>query len=318
MYRAIGAVLSGVLVATLSGSAPITSAVAAPPGLNVGVHEDWTAGGRTPTQVKVRYPGAKIGRAFIARVLSYPVDLRPKARNVLLPYLAAKTPIVYLSAKSDVADTIRGDWDVQYRELGTYLDTLQKQHGVTIIFIPYHEPEDDLTAAQFVPYFNRVRAAVKLGSSAIQVKPCYMSYQWLLRRNGQSVGGKTDNPTAWFRNIQATDGVTVDVYSGRSFPLELTLSEHPAFRRWISYVPATWKWSVTERGWDTPSSTNRTNRSALRVKTMNREFAEIRSRRGYYSRLIDYVIWSSPGTEGARGLVLDRAGEDAVARFIAN
>jgi len=285
---------------------------------NIGVHEDWTATppGRTPTQVLARYPKSGLGRPFIAGKQTTVQDLRPKALNALQPYLDARTDVIYLSYKLDPTQTANGSWDAKNQELGTYLATLQTTYGVKIVVIPWHEPEDDFSSGSaFVSYYNRVHDKIKLGSSAIKVKPCFMAYHWA-PGSGGSIAGKTNTPSAWFTNLKMDDGVTIDVYNGRSFPLDQVLTEHPGFARWIQYLPSNVRYNLTERGWETPSSTNSTNRSALRASTMRREFDWLLSSNSIALRCDDYMIWSSPGTENAVGLIMDSAAEAEIDRFL--
>jgi hypothetical protein len=149
------------------------------------------------------------------------------------------------------------------------------------------------------------------------VKPCFLGYHWALNSGGTaSIGGKTNNPSDWFTGLKMTDGVTIDCYNGRSFPLDQILTEHPGFSRWIQYLPSNIRYALTERGWETPSSTNGTNRSALRATTMRREFDWFLSADPIAARCDDYIVWSSPGTEDADGLIMDAAAEAEIDRFL--
>lgn len=287
--------------------------------MRIGIHEDPTATpkGRTPAEVLAKYPKSQIGRGFSGSPPTTVQDLRPKMMNVIQPYLDSGTKVIYYSVKTDIAQTRAGNWNARYAELGAKAADVQRQYGVQVIIIPWHEPEDNFSSGTaFVHYANKVREHIKLGSNGeVAVKPCFMAYHWAPGSAG-SIAGKTNNPGEWFGGLNMDDGVTIDVYSGRSFPLEQTLMEHPGFSRFISLLPNTVRWSVTERGWETPSSTNSTNRSALRVSTMEREFNWLLSPGSPQDRCDDYIIWSSPGTEGAAGLVMDQAAEDKISEFL--
>lgn len=284
----------------------------------IGIHEDWTATppGRTPTKVIERYPKSGIGRCFTGSPIITVQDLRPKVLATLQPYLTAGTKKIYISIKTDITQTSAGSWNARYTELAVYIAQLKVQYNVDIIVIPWHEPEDNFSSGTaFVTYYNKVYDAVKAGSSAVKVKPCFLSYHWAPGTGG-SIGGKTNTPGLWFTNLKMTDGVTVDVYSGRSFPLNQILMEHPGFSRWILYVPNTVRINLSERGFETPSSTNSTNRSSLRASTMRREFDWLLTSDPIAMRCDDYTIWSSPGAEKAAGLIMDAAAEAEIDRFL--
>lgn len=284
----------------------------------IGIHEDWTAkpAGRTPAQIRSRFSKASIGRPFTGKPLTTVQDLRPKAFAALKPYLAAGVKIIYLSLKTDITQTRSGAWDARYLELGEYIAQLQIEYGVEIIIIPWHEPEDNFPNGKvFVEYHNHVFDAIKTGSMAVKVKPCFMAYHWAPGKGG-SIDGKTNSPNEWFNGLKMSDGVTVDVYSGRSFVLQLTLPEHPGFMRFIRYLPTDVRWSATERGWETPSSTNSIFRPTLRVTSMHREFVWLLSDDPIAKRCDDYTIWGSPGTENAPGLLMDDSAEREIDWFL--
>lgn len=281
----------------------------------IGIHEDWTAtpAGRTPTEVYRRYPKSGLGRGFTGKPLTTVQDLRPKVLATLEPYLKAGTRKVYISIKTDQAQTRNHQWDARYYELGKRILDVQAMNDVKIVVIPWHEPEDDfVSGGEFLAYYDNVHNALKnAGGPDIAVMPCYMSYHWTPGAGG-SVKGKTNTPSDWFHAPIMRDGVTVDVYSGRSFKLEQILIEHPGFARWLQHLPADLEINLTERGWETPSSTFPTNRSQLRVETMHREFLWLLSDHPVAQRIKDYNIWSSPGTEEAVGLIMDHAAEKEI------
>ena len=282
---------------------------------SIGIHEDWTATppGRTPAQIRQRYPRSEIGRCFTGKPLTTVQDLRPKVAATLKPYLDAGVKKIYVSIKTDQAQTKAGAWAARYYELGNYILDLQAQYHVEIVVVPWHEPEDDFASGRdFVKYYNNVEAPIgNAGGPDIKIMPCYMSYHWAPGTGG-SVRGKTNTPADWFDATTMRDGVIVDVYSGRTFKLETTLLEHPGFARWVQYVPAQLDINLGERGWETPSSTFPTNRSPLRVQTMHREFLWLLSDHPVAQRIKDYTIWSSPGTENAVGLIMDHAAESEI------
>lgn len=285
---------------------------------SIGIHEDWTAtpAGRTPSQVRQRYPRSGLGRCFTGRPLTIVQDLRAKVFATLKPYLDAGVETIYISIKTDINQTLNGDWNGRYKELGVYLTQLEQEYGVRIVVIPWHEPENDFLAGKvFVKYYNIVQGNIKISAPDIKIKPCFMTYHWA-PGSGGSVKGKTNTPGDWFNGLRMDDGVLADVYGGRSFKLEQTLLEHPGFVRWLQYLPLGVLISIGERGWETPSSTFPTNRSALRASTMRREFDWLLSGDPTAARIEDYMIWSSPGNENAAGLILDTAAEAEIDRLL--
>jgi hypothetical protein len=285
----------------------------------IGIHEDWTATppGRTPAQVLARYPKSGIGRCFTGNPITTVQDLRPKVLSTLKPYLDAGTPVIYISIKTDIAKTRNGDFNTKYAEVGGQISGLKAEYDTDIVVIPWHEPEDNFSSGDaYVHYYNKVRDNIKLGGPDVKVKPCFTAYHWAPGAAG-SIGGKTNDPSLWFTGLKMDDGAAVDVYSGRSFPLDQILPEHPGFARWVSFLPASVRISITERGWETPSSTNSTNRSALRAATEEREFNWLLSSDPTARRIDDYIIWSSPGVEGAQGLIQDAAAVAKIDAFLA-
>ncbi len=280
--------------------------------IEFGVHEDPTSsvGGRTPAQVKARYPRAMWGRAFVSGEQATAIDLRPKFEALYGDYIDAGLN-VYVSVKTNVSDTRNGLWNARMTELGAFLQPLAGR--VRVIW--RHEPEDDnIGGPAFVHAFNKVHDRIKLGGPDVQVGTSAMAYQW---RPGSTA---TAVPAEWLSyngvNLNA-DFIAADVYSGRSFDLEDTLADHPGYQRWLTAfalplmsargqdIPII----LTERGFETPSATNPTNRSALRVSAIEAEFAYLEAAS---EPIRGYIFWSSPGTEDAAGLVLDSAAEEAV------
>ncbi len=294
-------------------------------GIEWGWHEDPTSsiGGRTPAQIRTKFPLAYWGRGFVAGEQTTVVDLRPKFENIYDTYLDAGMKCI-VSVKTNVTATRNGSWNSRFVELGAHLQSIADK--VEVVW--WHEPEDDGFGGQaFVHAFNKVYDKIKEGGSNVKVGSSHMAYQWAPNSSGSaSIGGYTNTPADWLSyngvNLKA-DFVAADVYSGRSFALEHTLGTHPGYVRWKSafYTPlcnargSSIPVYLTERGFETPSSTNTTNRSALRVTTIENEFDYLA---GATENIKKYIFWSSPGTEDAPGLDLDTAAEDAAIEGMAN
>lgn len=287
-------------------------------GIEFGVHEDPTAGGRTPAQVKAKYPHAIWGRAFVAGEQATGTDLRPKFDNLIPSYLSAGLKVI-VSVKTNVADTRNGLMNARFVELGAHLEATYPTSDVEVIW--YHEPEDNMDGQAFVHAFNKVHDKIQEGGPNVKVGMASMTYQWAMNwNNTASIGGHTDNPSEWlsYNGVPLkADFLAADVYSGRSFPLDQTLGAHPGYVRWLDefaeplmalrseQIPI----YLTERGFETPSSTEPTTRYQMRVDTIEAEFAYLAAAT---EPITKYIFWSSPGTENAPGLVMDPTAEDAI------
>lgn len=286
---------------------------------NVGVHENWGAldFGRRPNETLERYPGAAVARnVFINRTTAGKAeDLRPRVDAALRPFLTAGTPKVYISIKTPIAATRNGDWNAKYAQLGAHLAAINTSpHPTVVDFLAWHEPENDFSSgAAYAHYANKVRQHMKAGGGeAVNVGYSAMAYQWSPNRPA------TANPAQW-RQAEM-DFYCVDVYSGRSYRLDIILPEHSGFLRWFREIAdfgsRSGAYRVTERGFETPSQTYPEVRYELRNETITREFDWLRDN-AVGKKCYDYVYWSSSGTEDATGLLLDPTGETIVAARIA-
>lgn len=274
-----------------------------------GVHDP-----RTPDQLVAAFPGVRYTRQFVGdgEVLNTPDDtagLITMFRTACAPsWNAGLVPIV--SVKLNVAQVAAGRWAPALHALGAYLAT---QPPTMVVF--WHEPEDDMTAAAFVPYFNAARQQLHAGGP-IPVVYAAMAYQWApAYHSTSSIKGHTDDPAAWAA-VDA-DVYAIDAYNGRSFPLGQILPEHPGYVRWYAWMIAAHPgrvFIVGERGFELADATSATQ-SVIRANTINREVAWLRS--GAAVDCIGWVYWNTPGTEGSATLALDQRGlaalRDAVA-----
>lgn len=263
-----------------------------------GVHEL-----RQPAQVKAAYPGVALTREFVAGVQTVPRSLLDKVNAVCRPsWQAGLTPMY--SLKLDVAQVVAGRWDGPLTELAQW-HTQQPDAYV----IPWHEPEDDLTAAQFARMFNKVAAVLRAGNPMIRIVYAAMAYQWSLRSSGDSIGGRTNTSADW-RAVDA-EYFAADVYSGRSFPLRAILPEHGGFARWHDEVVGDRPYMITERGFETLTD------HQFRAEQIDRE-AEWLATDPVGKQCTGYVFWNTPGTEESKGLLLDdEHGVPALRRLVA-
>ncbi len=250
-----------------------------------GVHEL-----REPATVKAAYPGTVLTREFIAGVQTVPRSLLDKANAVCRPsWMAGLTPMY--SVKLDVAQVAAGRWDGPLTELAQWHSQQPDAY-----LIPWHEPEDDLTALQFARMFNRVAEVMRAANPLIRLVYAAMAYQWATRSSGGSIAGRTDSPADW-RAVDA-DHFAADVYSGRSFPLRAILPEHAGFARWHDEIVGDRPYMVTERGFETLTD------HQARAEHIRRE-AQWLATDPVGQRCRAYVYWNTTGTEESKGLLLD-------------
>lgn len=282
-----------------------------PSGVEFGVHEDPTAGGRTPAQVKDRYPFAKWGREFVSGVQNTVVDLRPKFSLLYEDWLDEDMGVI-VSVKTNAANTISGSWDTRFNELGAELESISDK--VEVVW--WHEPEEDLAGSTFVSAFNRARSEIKQGGANVKVGTSSMCYHWAPNwNNTASIGGKTNTPSQWYTGL-TTDFIGADVYSGRSFALDHALDTHPGYLRWrTEYAQVLAKpIYLTERGFETPSDPYPTTNYGVRNATINDDFNYVLNTGWPIKK---YIFWSSPGTENAAGLVMDSSAQAVIIGGIA-
>lgn len=246
---------------------------------------------RAPDAVKTLFPGVSLTREFVAGVLSTPKSLIPAVERVCRPaWNAGQTPIY--SMKLDRDQVAAGKWDAPVADLAAWHATQPAAY-----LVPWHEPEDDMTAAQYVPYFNRIADRVRSVNTRLPLVYAAMAYQWAPKSGGGSLAGRTDTPAVWAQ-VDA-DVLGVDVYSGRSFPLTAILPEHPGFARWLGELAGDRPYMVTERGFEAVP-----DKYQVRADQIRREGWWLRSD-PVGQRCMGYVYWNTAGTESSSSLLLD-------------
>ncbi len=267
-----------------------------------GVHDQ-----RAPADLVRAFPGVRLTREFVGGVQSDPNDLaglQRKIERVVRPSLdAGLEPVV--SAKFDVDQVLAGSWTDPLRQLGPWLLALGVRR-----FIPWHEPEDDIPGVKFARYFNLVRTCLRAGATDLSVIWSAMAYHWAPGpADRASIAGKTDDTAAW-RAVEA-DEYAIDVYNGRSFPLDQILPEHAGFARWHAEIIGDTgrRWLVTERGFETSAAG-----SELRARTIAREGEWLLSPAA--AGCTGYIYWSTPGAEKSTPLDLDATGENVVRALV--
>ena len=105
----------------------------------------------------------------------------------------------------------------------------------------FHEPENDMTAEQFVALQRHLYAVVKDANPTVHWGPVYMAYWWDPAEPGHYVG----DPAAWWPGDDAADFAGLDWYSADPEPMVDT----PQFQHWYDTMTGTGKpLLVTEYG----------------------------------------------------------------------
>lgn len=264
----------------------------------VGVHNESTA---ALAKSVTTFPLSVVERPFVADPITAQ-DLITRFKATALRYVEAGQTVVW-SFKPTPADVANGAWKPFVQAFARYL----KDNGYTdrVIVVIWHEPENDVpkyfkSAADFVRLFNTVHDWL------IEVDPS-------IRTSHAALG-------YYYRNVtiaQAKQWVTkcsihsVDIYSGRSFPLSMTLRDSKPFKIWKDSRPIGAKWGVSERGFIATA-----DKSAERVKTIDAESDYLASL-APADQPSFYIVWNTAGTEKDPTIVLDAAGEAAVNRMFA-
>ena len=260
----------------------------------LGVHQQ-----QIPKSTAQEFAGHRGTRIFVANVIR-PTDLVKKLKIQCADTWAAGQVAVW-SFKPHPADVKNGKWKKPVEDLARYLKANPKAKTAIVI---WHEPENDLPKwfkkpEDFVSLFNTVHGWI------VAIYPdAWTCHAALAYKYGINKGGITDADAKRWRTKARVNAI--DAYSGRTWPLNQILPEHPGYVRWRRHVAPTGAWGVTERGWTCPAKDNK-----KRAQVMEREFAWLKSL-PKEQRPIVYLVWSTSGTENDQGLVLDAQGKTAV------
>lgn len=276
----------------------------------LGVHEQYQGEeATTPSKTKERYPWVSITREFKSGVVK-PTNLVPTLRNLCQAVWDAGM-VCNVSFKLSVAEVLNGEWEIYVKQLCRFL--VDNGHVGRTILTFWHEPEDDArdsypngtdktlafeSGEQFVTYFNTIHDWCKSVNSGVITSHAALGYGYR-----PTVGGDNDksayvtDPAKW---VTKCDIHAIDLYNGRSFPLDVILPDSPAFKRWVS-VRAGLAWSVSERGWTATSDRHSARNEAIRAEL------------AWLNRLPDnekpvfYIIWLTEGVENDVNLIPDAA-----------
>ncbi len=267
--------------------------------MRVGVHD-----GRALPTVQAVFPGVQLTRPFISDVISGPRSLITKVDTACrLSWTVGMVPTY--SMKLDRDEVMAGRWDQYIKELaGWHRDQPPAE------LVLWHEPENDATmrGGAFPAYFNHIADVFRSVNTTVPLIYAAMAYQWLPGSTNGTVKGYTSNPADW-QGVEA-DLHTIDIYSGRSTPLDTILPEHKGWQRWMEHVVGPGPWGVSERGFITATD------FAGRAAAIRREMAWLLSDPAG-ARCRRYIVWNTPGAEKNPDIVLDtKVGEPAVRELV--
>lgn len=265
--------------------------------MKIGVHENYQGiGATTYAKTAARFPMAGVTREFESGVLA-PQDLvRRLVARCQQVWDAGKTAV--WSFKPDPAAVANGTWKPFVLELGQYIKDNDLRDKVVVVI--WHEPENDIpksfkNAAVFVALFNTVHDWLMSVDPSIVTSHAALGYYY---RN--------------LSDVQARQWVTkatvhsIDLYSGRSFPLAMTLGTSAAFTVWKKSRPTGSRWGVSERGWIATDAL-----SGQRVQAIQAE-SDWLAALPAAERPAFYIVWNTEGTEQDPTIILDTAATAAV------
>jgi hypothetical protein len=265
--------------------------------MKVGVHEDYQgAEASTIARTVASFPLIAVTREFEAGALP-PQDLISRMVTRCQRVWAAGNVAVW-SFKPNPADVRSGAWKPYVLALGQFIRD-NRLHDRVIIVI-WHEPENDVpkyfkNAADFVAVFNQVHDWLVSVDPAIVTSHAALAYTYRNMSVGQA--------KSWVTRCTIH---SVDIYSGQSFPLDMTLASSKAFTTWKASRPTGARWGVSERGWIATDDLS------------DQRAAAIKAEADYLAALPEadqpdfYVVWNSEGAEKNPRIPLDQAGKDAV------
>lgn len=262
----------------------------------VGVHEDyWNAKARTTLSATLKaFPATAVGREFYSDIAtaSLPSLISPMVTKCA-PFWAAGQSVVW-SFKPNPADVANGKLKPLVSQLADYIQHAGLANRVYLCI--WHEPENDFKIGpEFVRMFNTVHGWLKAVEPAIQTTHAALGYYY---RNITPAQAKQ-----W---ITQADVHSIDLYSGRSFPIAMTLPDSKAYQTWKAALPAGSRWGVSERGFIAAPAD-----SAARVRTINSEAAWLAGLKPA-ERPEFFVTWNTPGTENDPKIPLDAPARDAM------
>ena len=122
----------------------------------------------------------------------------------------------------DYKGVAAGTYDSQIRSLAASIPA-------GVFFTMYHEPEDNMSASDFVAMFRRFYSVAKAANPGLHIGYVAMAYQW---RPGSTT---TVNEDAWYPGADATDYLGVDAYD-EGWMGQHSLDTQSDFQRWYTWA----------------------------------------------------------------------------------
>lgn len=286
----------------------------------VGVHEQYQGqvDVTTPYDTLRRYPLVAVTREFNSKPIA-PQNLVPRLNHLCKDVWAAGLTVA-VSFKLTPEDVFNCRWKPFIDSAVAWLR--DSDYANRTILIIWHEPENDVpkhfeNASQFVMYFNQIHDWIKAIAPDLLTCHAAVGYRYADKNIGTKANPTytpidiNDNTASVWAETKA-DIKTIDIYSGRSFPLGTILPELSGFKRWLACVVGTGTYGVTERGW----MASGTDEYVLRAQTIRREADWLRNDPdGRRCKL--YIVWLTRGVENDPTLKPDDMMTEAVNELLA-
>jgi hypothetical protein len=265
--------------------------------MKVGVHEQYQgAKATTFARTASSFPRTVVTREFESGIIA-PQDLVRRMVARCGPIWAAGMTAVW-SFKPDPGAVYSGLWKPYVVALAQYI----KDHDLhdQVVIVIWHEPENDVPKffsgpADFVRLFNTIQSWLLSVDPAIVTSHAALAWAY---RNWTVAQAR-----AWVTQCTIH---SLDIYSGRSFPLAMTLGTSKAFATWKTSRPVDTPWGLSERGWIADES-----RSAERAASIEAE-SDYLVALPLAERPSFYVVWNTSGVEDDPTIILDGAAVAAI------
>lgn len=261
--------------------------------MKIGIHENYQ--GKTPTtlaRTAARFPLMQVTREFEGGALPAQDLVKRMVARCKTAWEAGMTAV--WSFKPAVADVTSGAWRPHIHNLAQYIKDHQLQDQVVVVV--WHEPENDFKhAADFVSLFNTVHDWLMAVDPTIVTSHAALGYYY---RNISVEAARRWTTKSTIHSI--------DLYSGRSFGIEMTLGTSTGFATWKQSRPASARWGVSERGWIANAGMSKLRVDSIRAETDWLVALPAADRPDFY------CVWNTVGVENDPLIVLDGPGEAAV------
>jgi hypothetical protein len=153
----------------------------------------------------------------------------------------------------------------------------------------WHEPENNMTADQFVAFERHVYTVVKAANPTIRFGPVYMAYWWDPAQPSHYVG----DPNAWWPGDGYADFAGLDWYGPQPTPMTTSAS----FENWYrTMLPTGMPLYITEYGQGVrkPGRAADPGRDAARAQAITTDAAWIHA----HPRIRMWLYWQATGAQG--------------------